>query len=127
MKFFNYHKGKTGEEIARNFLTKKGCQIIKSNFQSRFGEIDLIAVLNKTLIFVEVKLKTGEQFGSPEEMINPRKLRQIQNMAAVFIQQNPQLANDYPSYRIDAVCIVLNDDGSVLRINHYENIGNEMV
>lgn len=126
MRFLNYHKGKTGEEIARNFLTEKGCQIIKSNFQSRFGEIDLIAAINKTLIFAEVKLKTGEQFGSPEEMINPRKLRQIQNMAAVFIQQNPQLADNYPSYRIDAVCIVLKENGEVDRISHYENITDEI-
>lgn len=121
-----FQKGRSGEEIARSFLVQKGCQIIKSNFQSRFGEIDLIAAGEKTLIFAEVKLKSGEQFGLPEEMINPRKLRQIQNMAVVFLQQNPQLAKDYPSYRIDAICIVLKENGEVDRISHYENIADEI-
>jgi len=121
MKKFNYQKGKQGETIAKNFLIKKGYQIIKTNFQNRLGEIDLVAVKDKALIFIEVKLKSGEQFGSPEEMITPGKIWQIKRIAQAFLQENPKLATNHPLYRIDAVCIVL-EDTEIARINHYENI-----
>ena len=122
MKTFNFQKGKAGETLAKNFLTKKGYQIVKSNFQNRFGEIDLVATKDKILVFIEVKLKIGEQFGLPEEMITPTKIRQIEQTAQVFLQQNSSLASQYPQYRIDAVCIVLDENQNVERIKHYENI-----
>ena len=126
MKQFNYQKGKLGETIALNFLKKKAYQLIKSNFQTRFGEIDLICAKDKRLIFVEVKLRIGDELGIPEEMINPAKVFQIQKTAQHFLQNNPQLASQYSSYQIDAVCIVLNQDKSIARINHYQNIGSEL-
>lgn len=126
MKNLNYQTGKVGENFARQFLVKKGYQIIESNFRTRFGEIDLIATKDKKLIFIEAKSKIGEDFGSPEEMVGRAKLGQIQQMAEYFIQTHPQLAIDHPSWQIDAVCIVLNSDQSVNRLNHWENIGNEM-
>jgi len=122
VKTFNFQKGKAGETLAKNFLTKKGYQIVKSNFQNRFGEIDLVATKDKILVFIEVKLKIGEQFGLPEEMITPTKIRQIEQTAQVFLQQNSSLASQYPQYRIDAVCIVLDENQNVERIKHYENI-----
>jgi len=126
MKNLNYQTGKIGESIAREFLQNKGYQVIQSNFHTRFGEIDLIASIDNRLIFVEVKLKTGEDFGTPEEMVNHQKLTQIQKMAEVFIQSNPQIAHNFESNQIDAVCIVLNPDETVKRINHWESLTNEM-
>jgi len=126
MKQFNYQTGKLGEEIGRQFLQKKGYQILQSNFQTRFGEIDLIASKNQRLIFVEIKLKIGQQWGRPEEMINKNKILQIQKTALSFLQNNPQLAQKNPLYQIDAICIVCNQDGRPTIINHYENIGDEL-
>jgi putative endonuclease len=123
MKQLNFQKGKFGETIAKDFLLKKGYKIISQNFQNRFGEIDLIAADGQVLVFVEVKSKVGQNFGSPEEMINQRKIQQIKNQALVFLQQNPRISAQYPQQRIDAVCIVLNEnDYSVKSINHYQNI-----
>jgi len=122
MKNFNYQTGKIGEKIAQEFLIKKGYQIIQTNFRTRFGEIDLIANKNNRLIFVEVKLKIGEDFGSPEDMIDHHKLSQIQKTAEVFLQTNPQIVDNFQSNQIDAVCIVLNPDQTVKRINHWENL-----
>jgi len=123
MKQLNFQKGKLGETIAKDFLLKKGYKIISQNFQNRFGEIDLIAADGQVLVFVEVKSKIGQNFGSPEEMINQRKIQQIKNQALVFLQQNLQISAQYPQQRIDAVCIVLNEnDYSVKSINHYQNI-----
>ena len=122
MKQLNYQKGKIGEGIAEKFLIKNGYKSIKSNFQNRWGEIDLIMTKKKTLVFVEVKLKIGGQYGAPEEMITPGKIKQITRIGQLFVQQNPKLAGDFPIQRIDAVCIVLNENKEVERINHYKNI-----
>lgn len=126
MKTLNYQTGRLGENLAREYLIKKGYRILQSNFHTRFGEIDLITTKDKKLIFVEVKTKIGDQFGTPEEMIDKRKLKKIQIMATVFLQKNPQITQQYPAYQIDAVCITLNPDNTVSRINHWENIGAEI-
>lgn len=127
MKKLNYQTGKVGELLAKKYLLKKEYQIIASNFRTRFGEIDLIANKGKSLAFIEVKLKIGEEFGSPEEMVDKKKLAQIQKTAEYFLQIYPEVAVKYPFYQIDAVCIVLNSDQTCKRITHWENIGNEMV
>lgn len=122
MKSANYETGKLGEDIARKFLLSKNYTIITSNFKTKFGEIDLVASKNHILIFVEVKLKIGEDFGRPEEMINKRKLLQVQNTAVSFLQKYPLDKTNCDSYRIDAVCVVLAANKEIERIDHYENI-----
>lgn len=122
MKQQNYEVGKIGEEIAADHLRKKGYKILEKNWKTKFGELDLIASKNTILVFVEVKLKIGEDFGTPEEMITPRKLQQVQNTAISFLQQNPKIEKTYSGYRIDAVCIVLDSNREVERIDHYESL-----
>ena len=126
MKNLNYQTGKIGENLAKEYLIKKGYRILVANFHNRFGEIDIIASKDDILVFVEVKLKIGEESGSPEEMINRRKLNQIKQMGEFFLQTNPQTAKKFPLRRIDAICIVLNPNASSKRITHWENIGDEM-
>ncbi|OGM26735.1 hypothetical protein A3D00_04765 [Candidatus Woesebacteria bacterium RIFCSPHIGHO2_02_FULL_38_9] len=126
MKKYNYQSGKNGEEIARTYLIKKGYKHIESNFRTRFGEIDLIFSKDNKLIFVEVKLKIGDQFGTPEEMINKRKVLQVTKTAQMYLIQNQKIENSHKGYQIDAVCIVQNEDGSIARISHYENVGSEL-
>ncbi|MFA5532481.1 MAG: YraN family protein [Candidatus Shapirobacteria bacterium] len=120
-KFKNYKKGREGEEIAREFLIKKGFRLIESNYNNKLGEIDLIMVDKDILIFVEVKLKVGDRFGTPEEMINKYKLSRIRRIAEGFLILET-IAKNYQKYRIDAVCIVLDEYKKIERINHYENI-----
>jgi len=122
MKRLNYERGKRGEAIARNYLVKKGYQILESNFRTRFGEIDLVCAKGSQLIFVEVKLKVGEKFGRPEEMIDIKKVAQIRKTAQQFLLENPQAFAKYPAYQIDAVCIVTETDGQISRLDHYENL-----
>ena len=116
MKAFNKKKGSLAEDLACAELTKKGYQIVKRNFQNRFGEIDIIAQNNDVLVFVEVKAKTGENFGLPEEMISKGKLAKIRHMAAIFTNgQEVQC-------RIDVVAVVLDMNGDLVRLTHYENV-----
>jgi len=122
MKSYNFQKGRLGEEIACEYLIKKGYRIIEQNFQTRFGELDIIAVQDKILVFIEVKLKTGTDFGRPEEMINPKKLYQVQKTAEMFLLKEKTLTANFKQYRIDAICIILNQNTGVEEIKHYENI-----
>ncbi len=124
MKSFNKQTGFIGEDLATEALKKKDYQILERNFSNKFGEIDIIAK-DKTrsassgqdiLVFVEVKTKKGEEFGSPEEMINTKKLWKIRNMANLYMNRN-----DLPC-RIDVVAIVLSPTDEVLRLTHYENV-----
>src|SRR5258708_9273758 len=111
-----------GEQMAADFLSKNGYEILEKNFHTRFGEIDLIVSKNQKLIFVEVKLKVGEDFGTPEEMITKYKLRQIQRTGEMFLMIKPEYEKFYDSFQIDAVCIVMDKNREIKRIDHYENI-----
>lgn len=118
MKQFNRTLGKLGEEIAVEFLRKNEYQILDQNNSTKWGELDVIATKENILIFVEVKLKTSEDFGTPEEMIGKNKLIQVKRTAEMYLLNNPDIAKKYDRYQIDAICIV-KDTG---RITHYENI-----
>ena len=122
MKKENRKKGGLGEDIAESYLAKIGYKILYKNWSNKFGELDLVVSNNNSLIFVEVKLKVGDDFGSPEEMINRLKLAKIQKTSEMFLQNYSELSKKYDSYQIDAVCIVVDKDNVISRINHYENI-----
>lgn len=116
MKIFNRLTGKLAEDFATSALTKKGYQVIKRNFSTRFGEIDIIAKDKDILVFVEVKAKTGIDFGLPEEMINKRKLAKVKRMAEVYLNGKSVLC------RIDVVAIVLGQNNNLIRLTHYQNV-----
>ena len=111
---------KKGERLAREDLEKKGYQILEQNYRTRYAEIDLIAKKGDTLVFIEVRTKKGELFGSPEETLNQRKLKKLWLNASAYVKIKRWLG----PYRIDAICIVLNSDNTLKRIDHYENILN---
>lgn len=116
MKQENYHKGKYGEKIAKEFLERKGFQWIESNFENKIGEIDLIMVDKDWLVFVEVKYKSDDRLGIPEEMINKNKIWQVKRTAESFLYEKKDIAKKFEKYRIDAVCILGEE------IRHYQNI-----
>ncbi len=118
----NYNKGKNGEEKALEFLLKKGFELVEMNYENKIGEIDLIMVDNDWLVFVEVKLKVGDKFGTPEEMINKKKLSQIKRVAESYLVLEKKKIKRFEKFRIDAVCMVTDENKEILRINHYENI-----
>lgn len=121
-KQLNRKVGYEGEEIAAKLLLGKGYKILERNYYTKFGEIDLIASKNNALIFIEVKLKHGDNFGTPEEMIGNSKLFQVQRMAEFYLMDKPKMTEIYKTYSIDAVCIMVGEDGEVERISHYENL-----
>lgn len=121
MKKFNKTVGAIGEGEAAKYLQKKGYQILKRNFYTRFGEIDLIVQKDGVTVFVEVKTKSGDQYGEPWEMVGAKKLRQIKMMAQVYLTKNG--LGEVPC-RIDVVGVWLRD-GKVEKLEHWENVGYE--
>ena len=116
MKFKNREIGRLAENLATTALAEKGYQILETNFSNRFGEIDIIAKDKDILVFVEVKAKKGAEFGLPEEMINPSKLRRVKNMATIYME-----GQTLPC-RIDVVAVVLSAEDQLIRLTHYENV-----
>lgn len=77
--------GRRGEDRAAQYLRRRGYRILARNWRCRLGEIDLIALDGDTLVFVEVKTRRGDLFGSPELAVTPRKQRQLTKAALSFI------------------------------------------
>jgi putative endonuclease len=117
MKFENRLTGQIGEGIAANYLEKRGYEVIKRNFSTRFGEIDLICKDKDTVVFVEVKTKKGLDFGTPEEMFTQGKKQRVRNMAMVFLEGREVAC------RIDMVAVELDSENRPIRVTHYENVG----
>jgi putative endonuclease len=83
--------GKIGEDFAVRLLENKGYQIVARNFRSRFGEIDIIAIYEGELVFIEVKTRWSLKFGNPEEAVTERKLKKIIRTAEYFSMIHPNL------------------------------------
>lgn len=77
--------GNRAEETAARFLTERGMEIIARQYHTRFGEIDIVAWDGQTVRFVEVKARTTEAFGPPEEAVTKSKIRKIAAAAELFL------------------------------------------
>jgi putative endonuclease len=116
MKSLNREVGRLGEEMAFQYLVKKGLEPVVRNYSTRFGEIDLIMRDKDILVFVEVKTKKGVDWGTPEEMFTIGKLRRVRNMATVYLS-----GKEVPC-RIDMVAVLLDPGNIPDRITHYANV-----
>lgn len=95
-------QGSFYEEMAGKYLEKKGLKPLTKNFRHRQGEIDLIMRHNSTLVFVEVRYRKQNSFGSAEESITQRKQQSIISTAKYYLMQ--QKLWDTPC-RFDVVTI----------------------
>lgn len=118
MKKDNKKTGNRGEELAGEYLTKKGFLIEERNFRIRMGELDIVGWDGETLVFVEVKTKIGHDFGEPEEMVGQRKLAQVRRMGELYMWGRRIEA----PCRVDVVAIVLKENGEVEKLEHYEAV-----
>lgn len=109
---------KLGEDKACEYLKKIGFKIIERNFRKGYGEIDIVALDKDVLVFIEVKTRTSNAFGSPLEGITYWKLKTLIKMAQFYKLTHPNLPE---SLRIDAVSVILNGD-SVQSVELTKNI-----
>lgn len=97
-----YDLGTVGETYACSLLVQNGYSILRKNFSCKIGEIDIIATMGDTLVFVEVKTRTSSKFGSPEEAVNKHKLKKIQRVGEYFLKGKKNLPK---KLRIDVVLV----------------------
>jgi putative endonuclease len=111
--------GRYGESLAAVFLEKKGYKILERNYRTPYGEIDLVALINEVITFVEVKTRASRSLGPPEISITPRKEEHMRGAAEYYIQQHPEILKDWC---VDVVTIQVKKDGSAPVIDHFENV-----
>ncbi len=78
--------GREGEDLAARFLTKQGYRLLERNYRTRSGEIDLIALHDGAVVFVEVKTRTSDAFGAPELAVTSRKQQRMIKAALAYIK-----------------------------------------
>ena len=115
--------GILGEKMAQDFLKKQGYRILETNYRCPHGEIDIVAWDKDSLVFVEVRTKTSQEFGTPEESITPAKKERMRASAYYYRQTH---SNQSLTWRIDVVAVELNQKGKLLRIELIDNaVGDE--
>ena len=115
----NKGTGELGEEIATNFLVARGYRIVERNFRCKGGEVDIIArdPGDKSLVFIEVKARTGLSYGVPQLAVTPFKQRQISKAALTWLSKNR--LHDHNA-RFDVIAILLHTGGQHA-VEHIKN------
>ncbi len=103
MKQNNRAVGKQYEMMAGRILEKLGYQILERNYYCPKGEVDLIAVEQETLVFIEVKYRSGRQQGLPEEAVNSRKQQKLCRCADWYLMCDPYCR--WSSFRFDVIAM----------------------
>ena len=110
--------GRLGEDHAAAHLQRRGLAIVARNHRTRFGELDLIAYGDDTLVFAEVKTRRSGS-GTPWDTLDERKRRQVRRMARAWLHET----DDRPragTLRFDAIGVVIDAAGRLVRLDHLE-------
>lgn len=108
--------GRQGEEIAASYLVDKGYKILQRNWHCPTGELDIVMEDDGALVFVEVRTRRGNRFGTAEESITPVKQARLVELAQTYLQE---VVPPHQSWRIDVVAVHLGP--GLPQVNHIEN------
>jgi putative endonuclease len=107
--------GKLGEELSVEFLTKKGYEILETNYVYQKAEVDIIAQKDNFLAVVEVKTRSSIDFGLPQEAVKPKKIQLLVKAINHFVEQKNLDVN----VRFDIIAIHKNN--GVFELEHLED------
>jgi putative endonuclease len=98
--------GAIGEDLAHRYLQAHGCTVVARNYRTRSGsgEIDLVAWHGETLIFVEVKTRSTEEFGAPDSAVDAEKQDRVQRAARDYVRR---AGAKWEQTRFDIVSVLL--------------------
>ena len=108
--------GKWGETAAEEYLRAKGYTILGNNIRTPYGEIDIIASIEGSVVFVEVKARTSRTFGLPEEGLTYRKLSHMRASAEYYAA-----SHGIGTWQCDAIAVERIRD-TTPQIEHFENV-----
>ncbi|HOT76521.1 MAG TPA: YraN family protein [Candidatus Wallbacteria bacterium] len=101
--------GAAGENLAENYLALNKFKILKKNYRTRFGEIDIIAFKDNTIFFFEVKTRKSSNYGFADEAVNRLKLNRIMNTALRYINENKHAGRFNMNFSLIAIQIEAGD------------------
>ncbi len=108
-------RGNEGEQLAADFLAQKGFEIVERNYRYKRSEIDVIARIDNSLIFIEVKTRSSSDFGHPEEFVDSRKRKKILEGAEHYLYETDWKGN----VRYDIVSVRLQNGKA--EVVHFED------
>jgi putative endonuclease len=108
--------GLSGEALAEDHLRGLGYQIVEKDVRTPLGQLDLVAIDGKTLVFVEVKARAGHGFGLPQEAVDAKKIRKLRQLGLYYLKIRPYRG----SVRFDVVGLTVSD-GRLIRVDHIKN------
>ena len=110
--------GQRGEAAAARFLKKLGYVIVARSDRGRLGEIDLVAVDGRTVVFVEVKTRSSHDAGHPAEAVDAQKQHRLTRLALTFLKRHELL--EYAA-RFDVIAVTWPAQHSAPTIEHFRN------
>jgi putative endonuclease len=110
--------GRLGEQLAAEHCERLGWEIVERNYQSRLGELDIVAVDGDALVFVEVKTcRLGR--GNPWVSLHERKQAQVRRIAGVWFSE--RRIPFFERVRFDAIGVLVDSAGALVRLDHIED------
>jgi putative endonuclease len=110
--------GRLGEQLAADHFERLGWRIVERNYQTRLGELDLVAVDGETLVFAEVKTcRLGR--GRPWDSLHARKQVQVRRIAGLWFHER-RGAPCFEHVRFDGIGVVVDDRDALVRLDHLE-------
>lgn len=111
--------GALGEQLAVDHLRGLGLQIVERNWRCRYGELDVVAADGRVLVFVEVKTRTGDQFGGAVAAVTPAKVRRLRRLAGLWLAEH---RDAWAAVRLDVVAITIGRRRTP-EITHVQGVG----
>ena len=113
--------GDIGERIGERYLIAKGYRIIEKNYLKQWGEIDIVAKKNETIVFFEVKTREAKHVEHylAESAVNRSKIRKLQKVCETYLSENRYRYNQ--EWQIDVLAIAINKETHKAKIKHFKN------
>ena len=108
--------GASGEALAEDYLRGLGYEIIGRDVRTPLGQLDLVVMDGKTLVFVEVKTRAGHGFGLPQEAVDAKKIRKLRQLGLYYLKMRPHRG----PVRFDVLGLTVSD-GRLARVDHIKN------
>jgi len=107
-----------GERIAEAFCGLRGYEVIDRNMREGRGEVDLVALDRATVVFIEVKFRSGTDRAAPLLAVTPKKREDVARTAALYLARRGLLGK---AVRFDVIGITWGGDGTELHLEHVPN------
>ncbi|HAG10758.1 MAG TPA: YraN family protein [Desulfotomaculum sp.] len=107
--------GRRGEDEAVSYLRKKGYILLQRNYRCPLGEIDVIAKDSKTLVFIEVRARSSERFGTPQESVNRNKMLKIHRVAQYYLKT---VQKEEEPVRFDVLALMFDLENQLKQLEH---------